>query len=190
VPIDLASILQYFVMLQNILYAMTLFALMTPQVVFDFNKESDIQKWRIVDDGVMGGRSSGNFGLNADGHGVFEGDISLENNGGFSSVRYAFKRKMVKDNTTINIQLRGDGKNYQFRIKSNTGDYFSYIMPFSTSGEWQEIEIPLKDMYPSFRGRRLDLPNFSEESFEDITFLIGNKKNETFELLIDKIELR
>ena len=45
-------------------------------------------------------------------------------------------------------------------------------------------------MYPSFRGRKLDEPNFYHESIEEITFLIANKQNEDFKLLIDKIELK
>lgn len=177
-------------MLQNLIWTMVLSSLITSPLIFDFNKKSDIQNWRIVDDVVMGGRSSGNFRLNAEGHGVFEGEISLENNGGFSSVRFGFEKIPIKDNTKVNIKLRGDGKNYQFRIKSNTGDYYSFVYPFSTSGEWQEIEIPLKDMYPSFRGRRLDISNFSSDSFEELTFLIGNEQNEKFELMIDKIDLK
>ena len=39
----------------------------------------------IVDDVVMGGESSSTFNLNEDGCGIFEGNISIENNGGFSS---------------------------------------------------------------------------------------------------------
>lgn len=167
-----------------------LFSSISPKVIFDFNKNSDVQDWIVVDDAVMGGESSSTFKLNDDGFGIFEGSISLDNNGGFSSVRYRFQKTMIKECTSIVIKLRGDGKNYQFRIKSNSGDYYSYIAPFSTSGEWQEIEIPLKDMYPSFRGRRLDQPNFSKDYIEEITFLIGNKKKEKFKLLIDKIELK
>jgi NADH dehydrogenase [ubiquinone] 1 alpha subcomplex assembly factor 1 len=167
-----------------------LFSSISPKVIFDFNKNSDVQDWIVVDDAVMGGESSSTFKLNDDGFGIFEGSISLDNNGGFSSVRYRFQKTMIKECTSIVIKLRGDGKNYQFRIKSNSGDYYSYIATFSTSGEWQEIEIPLKDMYPSFRGRRLDQPNFSKDYIEEITFLIGNKKKEKFKLLIDKIELK
>ena len=163
---------------------------MASKVIFDFTKKSDIKDWVIVDDVVMGGRSSGNFALNADGFGVFEGTISLENNGGFSSVRYGFSRIQVKEFTKAVLKLKGDGKEYQFRIKTNSRDYYSYIATFKTSGEWQEIEIHLKDMYPSFRGRKLDQPNFSDNHIEEITFLVGNKKNEQFKLLIDKIELR
>ena len=169
---------------------MTIFSSMPSQVIFDFNKSAEIQNWLIVDDVVMGGKSSGTFNLNADGFGVFEGNISLDNNGGFSSVRYRFEKTLVKEYSTVHIKLRGDGKKYQFRIKAKSGDYYSYISPFQTTGEWQEIEIPLKDMYPSFRGRKLDQPNFSDDYIEEITFLIGNKKEEDFQLLIDKIELR
>ncbi len=167
-----------------------LFSSMAAKVIFDFNKKSDIKNWIIVDDDVMGGRSSSTFELNPDGFGVFQGSVSLENNGGFSSVRYQFQRIQVKEYTKVVLKIKGDGKEYQFRIKSNSGDYYSYIAPFTSSGEWQEIEIDLKDMYPSFRGRRLDQPNFSEDYIEEIAFLIGNKKKEKFKLLIDKIELK
>jgi hypothetical protein len=163
---------------------------MASHIIFDFNKKTDIENWIIVDDVVMGGKSSGTFKLSTEGHGVFEGTISLENNGGFSSVRYRFEKILIKESTKIILKLRGDGKQYQFRIKPNTGDYYSYISPFSTTGEWQEIEILLKDMYPSFRGRKLDQPNFSNDYIEEITFLIGNKNQEEFKLLIDKIELK
>jgi NADH dehydrogenase [ubiquinone] 1 alpha subcomplex assembly factor 1 len=159
-------------------------------IIFDFTNNSDIQGWIVLDDVVMGGESSGTFELNSEGLGVFSGNVSLENNGGFSSVRYRFEKIKVKGYKKICITLRGDSKQYQFRIKSNSGDYYSYISTFSTSRDWQEIEIPLKDMYPSFRGRKLDQPNFSNDNIEEIGFLIGNKKAEKFKLLIDKIELK
>ena len=163
---------------------------MNSHIIFDFNQKAIIKDWVIVDDGVMGGKSAGSFSLNEQGHGVFEGSVSLENNGGFSSLRYSSERILVQDFTTIALKIKGDGKNYQFRIKSNTGDYYSYITTFSTSGEWQEIQIDLKDMYPSFRGRKLDQANFEKEYIEQVAFLIGNKKEEKIKLLIDKIELK
>ena len=163
---------------------------MAPIVIFDFNKNSDIENWIIIDDVVMGGKSSSTFKLNSEGYGVFEGGVSLENNGGFASVHYKFERLPIKGSTKIILRIKGDGKKYQFRIKSNSEDYYSYIYPFSTTGEWEEIQIPLKEMYPSFRGRKLDIPNFSKDYIEEIAFLIGNKNQEKFKLLIDKIELK
>lgn len=169
---------------------MILYSSMSLAVIFDFNKKSNVEDWVIVDDGVMGGRSKGNFKLSKDGFGVFEGKISLENNGGFSSLRYKFPKIETKEYSKVVLKLKGDGKQYQFRVKTNSGDYYSYITTFSTSGKWQEIEIPLKDMYPSYRGRKLDQPNFSGDYIEEIMFLIGNKKEENFKLLLDNLELK
>ncbi|MFT4735326.1 MAG: NADH dehydrogenase [ubiquinone] 1 alpha subcomplex assembly factor 1 [Arcticibacterium sp.] len=173
-----------------IIHHFLVFILMSNNLIFDFNSASNIDVWRVVNDGVMGGKSKGNFKLNPDGHASFSGQVSLENNGGFSSVRYAFPRIDVSQKKQIIIRLKGDQKAYQFRIKDNSRNYYSYIFPFTTNGDWQNIHIPLNEFYPSFRGRKLDIPNFSETYVEEIVFLIGNKKAERFELLIDKIELK
>lgn len=162
---------------------------MCSKMIFDFNKESDVQDWNVVDDVVMGGLSSSQFKLNSDGLGEFVGHVFLANNGGFSSVRYQFEKTEVTKYTRIKIRLKGDGKNYQFRVKNKSNDYYSYITTFTTTKEWQVIEIVLKDMYPSFRGRRLNTPNFSHDFIEQIELLIRNKKNEDFKLIIDTIEL-
>lgn len=167
----------------------TLFLLMNATILYDFDKNSSSKDWRIIDDVVMGGQSNGKFSIDADGNGVFQGTVSLENNGGFSSVRYQFDKLVTDKDSKVLIRLKGDGKEYQFRIKDKYNNYFSYITTFQTSGEWQTVEIKLADLYPSFRGRKLNLPNYEAESFEEIVFLIGNKKNESFKLLLDKIEL-
>ncbi|GBF22282.1 MULTISPECIES: CIA30 family protein [Arenibacter] len=175
--------------MKYLLATLVFMTLMTSKIIFDFNKDSNIKEWRIVNDGVMGGLSVGSFTLSPNGHGLFMGEISLENNGGFSSVRYRFEKLKVTEDSNITIKLKGDGKNYQFRVKDDSNNYYSYIVTFPTSGEWEEIKISLKDMYSSFRGRKLDMPNFSKNSIEEIVFLIGNKRTENFTLLIDKIAL-
>jgi len=159
-------------------------------VLFNFSKQSDLNGWFVVNDGVMGGRSQSTFTLNADGKGLFQGKVSLENNSGFVAVHYRFNPTDTGNSTTLVIGLKGDGKKYQARIYPTTSDSYSYIAYFNTSGEWQSIEIPLKSMYPSFRGRKLDKPNFSESTMEEIAILIGNKKAEPFQLEINKLELK
>ena len=161
----------------------------TSTTLFNFTQDANISNWHIVDDVVMGGRSNGNFALSKDGHGKFSGAISLENNGGFSSLRYNMETVDVSKHTKVYIKLKGDGKAYQFRVKANKNERFSYIATFTTSGEWETITIDLKDMYPAFRGRTLDIPNFDKNTIEELAFLIGNKKAEKFELLIDTIQL-
>jgi NADH dehydrogenase [ubiquinone] 1 alpha subcomplex assembly factor 1 len=163
--------------------------LMSQNMIYNFDNNSDLKRWVVVNDDVMGGISSGNLFIENDGNGVFEGRISTAYNGGFSSLRFNCKKIFVKDNTHFKIRIKGDGKGYQFRIKSNRGDYYSYIISFKTSGKWETITIPIKEMYASFRGRKLDMKNFNSDYFEQITFLFGNKKDENFKLIIDNINL-
>ena len=158
-------------------------------VIFDFNKESDISNWEIVNDAVMGGQSSSKFYLNDEGHGIFKGTVSLENNGGFASLRHRFIKKRIAGYKKVIIHLKGDGKRYQFRVKTNKNDQQAYISYFETTGEWQTVEIMLSDLEPTFRGRKLNIPNFPVEELEELGFMIGNKVNENFELVIDKIVL-
>lgn len=158
-------------------------------LLVDFSEPNSLSGWRISDDVVMGGRSNGRFFRNDEGHAIFEGRVSLENNGGFSSVRYRFSQQNIEGKTTVKIRLKGDGKNYQFRIKPQARDYYSYIITFKTSGEWEVIEIPINQMYPAFRGRNLNMPNLEASTMEEIAFLIGNKKPENFRLEIASIEV-
>jgi len=172
------------------MFLLLLFSLtMNPIVLFDFNVKSNIDNWKIVDDGVMGGYSSSTFFVDASGNGVFKGTVSLENNGGFCSVQHYPKPVSLKEKKIFSIRLKGDGKKYQFRVKSKRSNYYSYIYVFQTTTDWQTIEIPITELYASFRGRTIDIPNYDGTSLEEIAFLVGNKKNETFQLLIDKIEV-
>jgi hypothetical protein len=162
---------------------------MNDKLIYDFHSDSNPRDWQVVDDIVMGGVSNGKFAIDHDGNGVFSGNVSTKNNGGFSSIRCAFDKISAKKDQKVKIRLKGDGKEYQFRIKDKSSTFYSYITTFKTTGEWQIIYIPLDTLYPSFRGRALDLPNFNGDSFEEITFLIANKKDEAFQLILDRIEL-
>lgn len=175
----------------NFIYSLLLLIiqLRQPMVLFDFKQTTDISDWRVVDDVVMGGRSSGVFSLNKEGNGVMQGTVSLENNGGFSSVRYSMQKKNVDAFRKVKLLLKGDGKQYQLRIKTNANDYYSYVASFNTTNEWTTIEIPFDKMYPSFRGQTLDAPNYPGKQIEEIAFLIGNKKEEAFKLEIKSIIL-
>lgn len=158
-------------------------------MIYDFAPESDLQGWFVVDDGVMGGRSQGGFGLSEDGHGLFAGEVSLENNGGFSSVRYSFRSVAVEGYRYAVLRVKGDGKRYQFRAKSSANQGYSYVAYFETTGEWETIRIPLQDMYPTFRGMRLPRENYDAQQLGEIAFLISNKKAEAFRVEIDWIRL-
>ena len=174
----------------KIIYFLILFtSTMSAQIIYQFTTDANPNDWRIIDDVVMGGVSSGNFTVNNNGQGVFYGVVSTKNNGGFSSVRYQFPKVSALNKTKIKLRLKGDGKAYQFRIKDTKNAYYAYSTSFNTTGDWQNITLFLKDFIPTFRGQKLNFINFNKEFFEEIAILIANKKNESFQLIIDKIEL-
>jgi hypothetical protein len=157
--------------------------------LFDFTTDVNMNRWAVVNDGVMGGLSKGKLEVTAEGHGRFTGTVSLENYGGFTSIRCAVADIATTENSRIQLRIKGDGKNYQFRVKHKARDYQSYITTIPTTGDWETIEFPLNELYPSWRGQKLDMPNFDQSSMNEFTFLIANKRNESFELLIDKVLL-
>ncbi len=161
----------------------------TSQPLFDFSPDADVSAWTVEDDTVMGGVSDGHFKVNDAGHGVFFGHVSLENNGGFSSLRYRFDKMKVVDFEKICIRLRGDGKRYQCRVKSNMDEKQSYIAYFETTGKWQTVEIDLAGMKPTYRGETPDLPDYPGETMAEFGLLIGNKKEQDFKLELDWLRL-
>ena len=157
------------------------------KTLYDFTDKNNLKSWSIVDDVVMGGRSSGSLNLDTNGNGSFNGRVSLENYGGFSSIRCRVKNLDLSDNSLIVLKVFGDNKVYQLRIKSKYYDRHVYVKNFYAKDEWQEIEIPLDSMEPYFRGRKLNMNNFEDNSIVEFGILIGNKVNEDFSLLIDYI---
>ncbi len=171
------------------LYLLIFIAAMHNLTLFDFDKNTDLSQWEIENDSVMGGKSEGHIKLNDAGHAVFHGKISLENDGGFSSVLHKFETQKIAGFNNLKLHVKGDGKKYQFRIKSAQSDRHTYVHDFRTSGEKETITIPLQDFQPYFHGEMLDKPNYAGKQAEEIGILFGNGKAEEFRLEIDKIEL-
>lgn len=156
-------------------------------MIYDFGHEDPAQGWYIVNDGVMGGLSQGRLTIH-NGHAVFTGEVSLENYGGFTSIRYTLPSPVdVSKYSKISIRLRGDNKRYQLRLKADISQRHSYIEYFETDEEWEVITISLADLYATFRGQKLRLPNFDGQVLSEISILIANKKAESFKLHLDKI---
>ncbi len=145
--------------------------------------------WQVEDDVVMGGRSAGKLARGADGHLIFRGEVSLENNGGFSSIQNNFDPVDVSAYQHALMRLKGDGKDYRFIVESEPNARHYYVAEFTTSGDWQEIRIPLRKMYPMRRGDRLDLPDYPGRTVSQVRFMIANGRAESFQLEVASIKL-
>ncbi len=120
---------------------------------------ADLSGWRIVNDGVMGGVSSSRVGR-AGAALRFEGAISLENNGGFASMKRPFDAAALGgDAAGFAVRARGDGNHYRLRVYTRdqaTGaeQWFAYYAVFDTrASEVTTAELRWPQFAASFRGR-------------------------------------
>lgn len=157
--------------------------------IYKFTTSTKVSEWRIVNDGVMGGISKSSLMLNDFGNGQFMGHVSLANNGGFASIQLNKTIQLADEIKFVLLRIKGDGKSYEFRLKSQISQSESYVHQFTTTGEWEIIKLPMSEFYPQFFGRKLNKPNFNFKSIEQLSFLIANKQEEDFKLLIDWIGL-
>jgi NADH dehydrogenase [ubiquinone] 1 alpha subcomplex assembly factor 1 len=161
----------------------------TAKVLFDFTDPTAMRGWQVEDDDVMGGVSRGRLTRDAAGHAIFHGEVSLENNGGFSSIQNNFDPLDVSGYQHAILRLKGDGKDYRFIVESDPKTRHYYVAEFGTSGDWQEIKVPLRKMYPMRRGDRLDLPNYPGKTISQVRLMIANGRAESFRLEITNIRL-
>jgi hypothetical protein len=157
--------------------------------IYRFTTSTKVNEWRIVNDGVMGGISKSSLILNDLGNGQFMGHVSLANNGGFASIQLNKTIQLADEKKFILLRVKGDGKSYEFRLKSQISQSESYVHQFTTTREWEIIKLAISEFYPQFFGRKLNKPNFNFKSIEQLSFLIANKQEEDFKLLIDWIGL-
>ena len=158
--------------------------------LFQFSQDADIRGWAVEDDAVMGGSSKGRFFINEAGNAIFSGDLSLENKGGFSSVKYSFPLVRVSACQAIVLGLKGDGNRYQLRVESTPKGPHAYAADFETSGDWQTIEIPFANLHAIHHGGWLDQPGYPGKTMSGIQILIATGKAESFQLEIDRIWLK
>ncbi len=130
----------------------------SPEVmILDFTDVPTVSNWEAIDDRIMGGCSQSqpecidNVGLR------FSGTVSLENNGGFASIRSNLGNADLKQQTGLTLRLRGDGKCYKLSLRTDHFfDGVSYQMTFTTEHDtWQEISLPFEAFIPTHHGIKL-----------------------------------
>lgn len=124
--------------------------------VLDFKAQTSLD-WEAVDDRIMGGCSQShpeyinNVGLR------FSGHVSLENSGGFASIRSASTRYDLAQYSGLMLRLHGDGKSYKLSLRTDHFfDGISYQSTFTTTQDsWQEISLPFETFLPTHHGIEL-----------------------------------
>jgi monofunctional biosynthetic peptidoglycan transglycosylase len=151
-------------------------------IILDFRHGGDA--WPSIDDVVMGGVSNSRMVI-TDGMATFRGRVSLENDGGFASIRSGPARHDLSRFDGLVLRVRGDGKRYGFRLRTTTAfDGVSYQLKFdTTAGEWRELELPFDRFEPVFRGRRVpDHPALDPSEITTLGLIISDGQAGPFRL--------
>ena len=153
--------------------------------------DSGTKGWQTVLDGVMGGRSTGRIAAGEGGTLRFTGELSLENNGGFSQIRTGVPEGTFAGARGLVLRVKGDGRTYQCDIRSSRLRLMAggYQSRFTTkAGEWTEVEIPFDQSVARVFGRDLpDAPPLDPASIESVGITLSDKQEGPFAIEVDWI---
>ncbi len=166
-------------------------ALPSERTLFEFEKRDSTEGWTSVNDTVMGGLSSGGCRWIDEGTLEFAGDVSLENNGGFASVRVGTGALDLSDYDELHMRVRGDGKRYAFSVQTDhwmmAGAYYFHFQ--TAAGQWQEIRTPMRALEARSFGRPLrGAPALNTRDIRAFGFMISDKQAGPFRLEVDRIQ--
>jgi NADH dehydrogenase [ubiquinone] 1 alpha subcomplex assembly factor 1 len=162
------------------------------QPLLDFVGPDAAQKWQAVNDGVMGGVSEGRFKITADKTMAFTGRLSLENNGGFASVRTKLTNFNIHGGDTLVVRVKGDGREYVLNIYTKSRRMaFSYRAPLPTTrDEWTEVSVPLDEFIPTSFGNRVQgMGPVEPDQINSLGFMLSDKKPGPFKLEVDWVKI-
>lgn len=158
----------------------------------DFATTAETEAWFTVNDGVMGGQSSGGPTF-TDSVMNFAGTINTDG-GGFSSIRASLADGVMADTTSIMLRVRTDGRQYKLtlrdaversvRLVSYQGD-----VPQTTPGEWETVTIQFEDLRASSVGREIETEAFDRAQATEIGFIISDGVDGDFLAEFDWIDL-
>lgn len=148
--------------------------------LLDFSRPEVVREFRIVNDAVMGGVSTSK--LSQTGAGVrFEGEVSLENNGGFASFRGPVRFPV--ESAGLLATVRGDGQRYKLILKlDDSTSTAQYQTVFVAPREWQTLRFVPPDFAAVFRGRAVAAPVVRLVDVQYFGALISDKQSGAFRL--------
>ena len=164
----------------------------TQQTLFDFTGANAAKEWQNVNDGVMGGISEGKFKITDTKTLEFFGTLSLENNGGFASVRTKAKKLGLEKGDTVVAKVRGDGREYTLNLYLNKPLIaFSYRATVQTKkDEWIEVRVPLEKFEATSFGRVVkDAGAVKPEEVNVLGFMLSDKRAGPFKMEVESIKV-
>ena len=158
-----------------------------------WTEPAEAKNWYVINDTVMGGVSRSQVNAHKDGGLVFSGDLSLDNNGGFTSARTDSLPSDWSNVAALQMQVVGDGRTYiaTVRTPSRTMRRVYYRQAFNTKkGEEMMVTLPLADFEAYTFGRRVpSAPSLAQirTQIGSAGVMLADKKEGPFSLRIMSI---
>ncbi|MGA0878352.1 MAG: CIA30 family protein [Ilumatobacteraceae bacterium] len=119
--------------------------------LFDFVSGDSDAGWNVVNDTVMGGVSSGRLAVE-DGVLIFSGELSLDNNGGFASVRSPSidvrSAEVWASRSGPRIVVLGDGRTWMVEVRTDevSGGWIATLP--TSAGSTTDVVLPWTSFEP------------------------------------------
>lgn len=159
-------------------------------LLFDFSDATACTGWYAIDDRVMGGASGSVLRPSGSGTAVFSGTVSLDNNGGFASVRSPESEFHLGGCDGIELAVFGDGRGYKLNLRTAglPHDVRYQAAVQCAAGRWDTVRIPFRRFTPVLRGRPLaDLPPVDPGNLRTVGFVIADGREGSFRLEIRSV---
>ena len=157
----------------------------------DLNNRYTIASWKAVNDGVMGGRSSGAPSFE-NGYMVFEGNINT-NGGGFSSIRTKMKPESLSNSSSLVLKVKSDGRAYKVTFRTNA--YYRFrpisfqaLIPQTKIGEWESVNVPFERLDASIFGRSVYGAKFDKSEVTELGIILADGEDGPFRLEVKEIQ--
>ena len=157
-----------------------------PVSLFD-PQEASLRNWSCVNDGVMGGVSQSKVAIDEQQHLQWHGQVSLEKNGGFASVRHQLSGLNLQQFRGLCLLLKGDNKTYKLNLANTmTSSSPRFQARFQACDSLHLIYVPFSCLHASVRGTQVSAA-FNPGDIRLLGFLIADKQEGPFHLSVQRI---
>ena len=155
------------------------------------NFQNETSGWGAVNDGVMGGKSSGGSNIQ-NSLLVFEGVLNTDG-GGFSSVRTPVDPGDLEGTTGLTMRVKSDGRAYRVTMQTDKKNLFRPVsfnvdIPVTEAGEWETVTASYDTVKASVWGRRLSGVKFDPAKIKELGIIIADGRDGPFRLEVDWIK--
>lgn len=163
----------------------------TCSTIVEHTEENDQNPWQTVNDGVMGGLSSGGSKLEG-GILTFKG-VTNTNGGGFSSIRLSIPRGALAGAESLKVHMKKDARAYSMTMRTNVRSYgrriaFRGPVLGAPEGAWGDGLLSFETLKASIWGRAVPNAVFDPGEAVEIGLIIYDGKDGPFEMQLKRIE--